>query len=125
MADDLLAQATENASKRDDSSWGDRIVLEVGDSFSGRWRGETTTPSEYGEQPVYLLWNAEGEECFLYGGRVALDRQIRSASPGLGDDIAIARIEDESSNGRTVHRFGVAVARNEEPMPGEQTEIDW
>lgn len=124
MNDDLLNQARESASTRDDQEWGERITLEPGDSFSGRWRGETATPSEYGEQPVYLLWNEAGAECFIYGGRVVLDRKIRAAAPLEGDSIVIARIEDEFSNGRTTHRYGVATQTNGDPLPGEQ-EVDW
>jgi hypothetical protein len=127
MNDELLNQATENASARDDGEWGYRITLEPGDRFLGRWRGETATSGDFGEQPVYLLWDRDGQDCFIYGGRVVLDRKIRAAAPGTGDSIAIARIEDEFANGRTLHRFGIATGPNESPLPGEdvQEELDW
>lgn len=127
MSDDLIGRARENASERDEAEWGNRVTLEVGDSFIGRWRGETTTQTDYGDQPVYLLWDDQGQPCFMYGGRKVLDRRIRSAGPIEGDSIAIFRGEDETSNGRTAHIFGVATVSNPDPLPDEetQTEIDW
>jgi hypothetical protein len=125
MSDDLLNRATENVSERVDGDWGYRVALDPDETFLGRWRGETTTSTDYGEQPVYLLWDQEGAECYLYGGRVDLDRKIRAAAPIEGDSIGIARGEDESANGRTVHRFGIATETNMEPLPTGPPEVDW
>ena len=127
MSDELLNQARENAAERDENEWGYRIALEVGDSFMGRWRGETVTPTDYGEQPVYLFWDGEDALCFLYGGKKVLDRRVRHAAPTIGDSIAIFRAEDETTNGRTAHIFGVAAVANSDPLPDEETqqEIDW
>ena len=126
MTDDLLNQARENASERPDADWGERVTLEPGDSFLGRWRGQTSTASEYGEQPVYLLWDREGVERFLYGGRATLDRKIEQLAPGEGDEIAIYRESNETTDkGRTVHRYGVASQMTMEELPSGPKEPDW
>jgi hypothetical protein len=125
MSDELRNRARENASTREDQEWGERVTLDPGDDFEGRWRGETTTPSEYGEQPVYLLWDRNGAERFLYGGRVTLDRKIRAANLVEGDSVFITRIEDDFANGRTTHRYGVASEPNSDPLPSGPEEPDW
>lgn len=127
MSDELLNQARENVSERDDGEWGYRVVLEPDSGFVGRWRGQTVRSGDYGDQPVYLFWDADGALCFIYGGRVVLDRKIETASPSEGDSVAVMRGEDEFSNGRTLHRFGVAVEPNPDPLPEtpEVGEPDW
>jgi hypothetical protein len=125
MSDDLLNRARESASEKLDDEWGYKVALEVGDSFLGRWRGETTHVGDYGEDAVYLFWDRDGVECYVFGGRKMLDRRIRSAMPSQGDTIAIARIEDEVANGRTLHRFGVAIEPNHDPLPTGEPEVDW
>lgn len=127
MSEDLVNRARENASARDENEWGYRVTLEPGDSFSGRWRGETMTSGDYGEQRVYLLWDHDGQECYLYGGRARLDRKIDSLALEAGNEVAIFRGDDEVSNGRTIHSYGVASQMTLEPLPNAETqqEIDW
>jgi len=124
--DDLVAEARESATQADNGEWGYAVKLEPGDEFRGRWRGQDTSNGDYGEQPIYLLWDRDDKSCFMYGGKKVLDRKIEDAAPGVGDLIAIARIEDEfiESTGRTMHRYGVGSKPTDDPLPESDGE-DW
>jgi hypothetical protein len=112
----LSDRARENAAENDAGEWGYRVELDVGASFEGRYRGETTTTSDYGEQRVFLFWDRDGALCFMYG-KTRLARKLDSLQPNEGDSIAIARIDDELSQGRRIFRFGVAVEPNFDALP--------
>lgn len=113
----LAERAKQNATERDDSEWGYRLVLDPGATFEGRWRGETLwTGGEYGEQRIFLLYDRDGAYCYL-GSKARLARKVDSLAPQPGDDVAIFRGDDEFSNGRTIHTYGLAVEANSEPLP--------
>lgn len=116
MSDSLIDRARQNANENDAGEWGYRVELDIGAAFEGRYRGETTTSSEYGEQRVFLFWDRDGALCFMYG-KARLARKFDSMQPREGDSIAIERIDDELSGGRRIYRFGVAIEQNMDALP--------
>jgi hypothetical protein len=113
----LAERAQANASERDDSEWGYKLTLDPGATFEGRWRGETmATGGEYGNQRVFLFWDRDGALCFMYG-KARLARKVDSQLPAEGDSVAVFRGDDEFSNGRTIHTYGLAVEPSTEPLP--------
>lgn len=127
MTDDLLNEARERAEQADGGGWGYRVTLDEGASFRGRWRGQETTDGMNGPQPVYLLWDKDGAECFMYGSHKRLLREIERATPDIGYDVAIWRGDDEFTNGRVAFRYGVAVRPNMDALPvaPEDPTADW
>lgn len=118
MTDDLLNRARESeAEKPDNENWGDRVTLEVGEAFAGRWRGETiATGGDYGDQRLFLLWDADLQERYMRGHK-ALASKIDKASPSIGDSVVIYRGEDYVSSNGTGYSYGIATEPNDEPLP--------
>jgi hypothetical protein len=114
---DLMNRARQAANERDDGEWGYRVTLEPGDGFEGRWRGQTSREGNYGDQPVYLMFDPNGELCFIYGGRARLDRWIEKLAPSEGDRIAIYRDEDEWAGDKTIHKYGVVTEPCYDALP--------
>lgn len=120
---DLIEQARENARSEQPGEWGYLVTLEIGAAFEGRWRG-TDVDSTY-DRPVYLLWDRDGQPCYMRH-YAALGRRVDAASLSTGDRVAIVREDDyESANG-TGYSFGLAYAPSDEPLPaGDDPTADW
>jgi hypothetical protein len=96
--------------------WGYRIVLEPGESFVGRWRGETADEQNGGRR-VFLFWDSAGERCFSRT-YAALAREIDRAAPQLGMTIAVFRGDDYASQQGTGYAYGVETEPNDAALPG-------
>lgn len=120
--DDLLARARDRAAQTaaTPDEWGYRVQLEPGDTFVGRWCGETTDLGNDGRR-VFLLWDSDGEACYsrFYA---ALGREVDQARPTVGDTVAIARGNDYVSAHGTGYSFGLVVEPNGAPLPGAAKE---
>jgi hypothetical protein len=123
---ELVARARERAEASPvPDGWGYRVVVDEGEDFSGRWRGETTDPDNVDDEGeprrVFLLWDEEGGLCFsrFYA---ALGREIDRAAPAIGDRIVIARAKDYRSARGTGYSFGVVTEPCDEPLPGADDE---
>src|SRR5262249_22235628 len=121
MTDRLVHLARQRAeSSPIPEEWGYRLVLEVGESFLGRWRGETVdaknTDDAGNPRRIFLLWDEHGERCFsrFYA---ALGREIDRAKPGTGDTIVIYRGDDYAGAQGTGYTFGVEAESNNAPLP--------
>jgi hypothetical protein len=113
---DLLERARQNEQERG-SEWGYRVTLETGEHFEGRWRGETiATGGDYGDQRLFLLWDRDGQECYVRG-YAALARKVDDETPGLGASVVIVRGDDYQSAGGTGYSFGIASEPNDAPLP--------
>ena len=76
--DQLIAAATERADTTPiPQDWGYRVALEPGDSFVGRWRGETVDEEHEGRR-IFLPVDEDDQPCFsrFYA---ALGREIDQA----------------------------------------------
>lgn len=102
--------------------WGYRVTLEVGETFVGRYRGETVaTGGDYGDQTLYLLWDKDGAKCYMRG-HASLKRQFEEASPSIGATVGIARSKDYQSGENTGYSYGVVADPNDDPLPED---VDW
>jgi hypothetical protein len=126
---DLLAEARRRLAELEETDDGDelgeRVELDVGDGFLGRWRGEGTMRTKDGDEIlVYLLWD-EDRPRFHYRN-AALVSEIEELKPQVGDDVAIARGEDREfevkGERRTMKRFAVRVRPCTDPLPGPAPE---
>jgi hypothetical protein len=115
----LSERARADAKDRGDD-WGERLDLEPGDEWEGRWLGEVTAaPNEWRdrEQRVFLLVEADGRRRHIYA-RSRLERKVDALVPQRGDNVAIFRDADEyGSGGRTIHAYGFALEANDTPIP--------
>jgi hypothetical protein len=114
--DQLIAAATERADTTPiPNDWGYRVVLEPGDSFVGRWRGETVD-EEHENRRIFLLWDEDGEPCFSRH-YVSLAREVDNTGPDTGCTIVVARGDDYATEKGTGYSFGVVVEPNAAPLP--------
>jgi hypothetical protein len=116
MTDRLLELARRRAeSSAIPDEWGYRIVLDEGEDFVGRWRGESAD-EENNNRRVFLFWDQQGQRCFsrFY---VALAREIDRAKPEVGATIVIYRGADYHGKNGTGYSFGVETEANEAPLP--------
>lgn len=111
---DLLERARRQAAQPF-SQWGWRVALDPGDSFVGRWRGQTTD-TDNDDRPIYLLWGENNEACFIRH-YAALGRAIEAEQPEVGDRVAIHRGDDYQSQNGTGYAFGIASEPCTEPIP--------
>jgi hypothetical protein len=117
--DALVARAKERAEASPvPDEWGYRIALEEGDSFVGRWLGETTD-EQHDNRRVFVFLDEEGERCFsrYYA---ALGREIDRAQPDVGATIVVYRGSDYASKQGTGYAFGVEVESNDAPLPDDE-----
>jgi hypothetical protein len=114
--DDLILRAKERAETTPaPNDWGYRLILDPGDGFVGRWRGETTDLGNEGRR-IFLFWDADGERCFsrFYA---ALGREIDRAEPEIGTTIVVYRGDDYLGAQGTGFSFGVEIEPNDAPLP--------
>jgi hypothetical protein len=139
MSDELLTEARlrlqelEKQQKDDEVDWGDRIELQPGDSFVGRWKGETEGHNKDGGTfTVYLLWDRDGKRRFMFQ-TTRLGWEIRDLAPAVGDEIAVVRGTDLlAQSGRSpTQRYAVRSRPCSDPLPetpsetgGEQLAVD-
>ena len=129
MSESLRDRARESERERDGGGWGRRVQLEPGETFEGRWRGETTaTGGDYGDQRLFLLWDSDGAECYLRG-HASLVRKVEAVAPSVGDSIAVYRGGDYSSAAGTGYSYGLAAepcfdALPEQPEYGDLGDVD-
>lgn len=113
---DLIAAAKDRAEGRQaPAEWGYRVALEVGESFVGRWRGETTDEDNEGKR-VFLLVDEDEELCYSRT-YAALAREIDQAAPRVGWTIVIYRGDDYTGQQGTGYSFGVVAEPNAAPLP--------
>jgi hypothetical protein len=116
--DDLIARAQERAdAPPTPEGWGYRIVLEEGDAFVGRWRGETTD-ADNEDRRIYLFWDEDGGLCFSRT-YAALEREIDRARPQVGATVALVRGKDYAGQQGTGYSFGVETEPNDDPLPDD------
>jgi len=127
MSDELLTEARlrlqelEQQQADDEIDWGERVELEPGDSFIGRWRGDAIGRSkEGGAFTVYLFWDREGEHRFMFQ-TTRLGWEIDDLKPAVGDEIAVVRGTDlPAQSGRNpTQRYAVRARPCSDPLPGE------
>jgi hypothetical protein len=125
--DDLLGEAQARLREQEENSneeLGERVALERGEHFLGRWRGEITMHTKDGDSfPVYGLWDSEGQPRFHYRN-AALADEIAECNPAIGDVIVIVRGEEDyefefEGESRTKHRYAVRTRSSSEPLPGK------
>jgi hypothetical protein len=121
--DELLARATERAEASPiPSEWGYRVALDEGDSFVGRWRGETEDPDNVDKQGrprrIFLLWDTDGQPAFSRS-YAALNREVDRVRPNVGDRVAIARAADYTSAEGTGFSFGLEADPCDHPLPDD------
>jgi hypothetical protein len=118
----------------DEIDWGERIELDPGDSFVGRWKGETEGRSKDGGTfTVYLFWDGDGKRRFMFE-TVRLGWEIRDLAPAVGDEVAVVRGTDlPAQSGRSpTQRYAVRSRPCSDPLPetaqpdedGEQLAVD-
>lgn len=113
---DLIAQAKARAEAGPNpTEWGYRVQLDVGDSFVGRWRGETTDPDNDGRR-IFLLWDADDRPCHSRS-YAALAREVDRVEPTVGCTVAIFRADDYLNAQGTGYAFGVKTEANGDPLP--------
>lgn len=118
---ELIARAKERAeAPPTPEGWGYRVGLEPGDSFIGRWRGDTED-EENDNRPVYLLWDEDDRACFSRT-YAALAREIERVSPEIGCTIVIVRGPDYIGQQGTGYSFGVETEPNDAPLPAGDAE---
>lgn len=114
--DDLIARATERAeAPAIPEDWGYRVALEEGESFVGRWRGDSTDELNNNRR-IHLLWDQDGQRCFSRS-YAALDREVDRLAPEVGAAVAIVRGSDYATAKGTGYSFGVETAPCGEPLP--------
>jgi hypothetical protein len=116
VSDDLIARARARAEALPvPEGWGYRIVLDEGEVFVGRWRGETT--NEDNGRRIYLLWDEDDQPCYSRD-YTALGREVDRAKPEVGDRVAIFRGADYvGQGGNPGYSFGLEKERCDEPLP--------
>lgn len=120
--DEMLAEANKRLAEQEGggSNLGDRVELDEGGNFSGRYRGATMLSTANGERTAYLFWDASGAERFEWES-AGLAEEMDEAGPQVGDKIAIVRGPDYNFevNGepRSKKKYAVAVRASEEPLP--------
>ena len=98
MSDDLIGRARDRAETAPThSQLGYRVAVDENEHFSGRWRGETADPDNE-DRRVYLLWDVNGQRCFSRT-YTALARELKKASPQIGDTIVLYRGTDYLGKG--------------------------
>jgi hypothetical protein len=116
---DLIARAKQRAESGGiDENWGYRIKLDPGDSFVGRWRGETVDEQNENRR-VFLFWDEDGERCFSRH-YAALGREIDRVAPQLGTTVVVYRGADYTSQQGTGYAFGLETEPNDAPLPVEE-----
>jgi hypothetical protein len=101
---------------------GERVELQPGDYFLGRWRSDALVMrTRDGEAvPVFGLWDFDGRRRFHYKS-AALVAEIDAFKPAVGDTVAIVRGQDvqfeKDGEQRRMHRYAVRVKPNSEPLP--------
>jgi hypothetical protein len=124
-ADDLLQEARQRLQgleqgDLDETDFGERVELAPQDVFRGRWRGTATMRTKNGLAEVGLLWDSNGEPCFIFKP-TRLNWELDDAKPSVGDEIAIVRGNDLPSKDPSrnpTQRFAVRVHPSSEPLPG-------
>jgi hypothetical protein len=125
-SEDLLAQAQARLQELeqlgDGGDLGDRVELESGEHFAGRFRGEATMHAKDGDSfPVIALWDEDGGLRFHYRN-AALVEELLECDPAIGDELVIVRGQDYAFevNGepRTKHRYAVRIRPSPDPLPG-------
>jgi hypothetical protein len=112
----LIGRAKERAEASPvPDEWGYRIVLDEGEHFAGRWRGETVDELNDNRR-IFLFWDPDGERCFSRT-YAALAREIDRAAPQIGVTIVVYRGDDYLGQQGTGYSFGVETEPNEEPLP--------
>jgi hypothetical protein len=97
--------------------WGEQIELEVDEFFDGRHRSW----SDEGKSGAWLLWDGDGEPCFVWGNyrlRQAYERE----KPNTGDRTSIFRGDNYSSKydepgEATGLGYGAACEPCSDPLP--------
>jgi hypothetical protein len=121
--DDLVARAQERAeAPPTPAEWGYRVALNESESFTARWRGETTDPDN-DDRRVFLFWDDAGEPCF-HRYYAALGREVDRVNPKVGDIIAIFRGDNYKSQfddpgEETGQSYGLEAEPSSDPLPGE------
>jgi hypothetical protein len=123
--DDLLNEARrrlEELEEVEGDELGDRVELQPGEHFAGRYRGPVTMMTKDGDSvPVVGLWGEDGRVRFHYKN-ASLVSELDEVMPDIGDKIVIVRGEDrEYETGgelRRMHRYSVAKGRCSDPLPG-------
>jgi hypothetical protein len=127
--DDLLEEARARLRELEElggDELGDRVELEPGDHFAGRYRGELTMRTKDGDQVAVVgLWGADARSRFMYRPTM-LAAELEETRPNVGDRIVIVRGDDrvwETADGeaRRMHRYSVAVRPSTEPLRGAVT----
>jgi hypothetical protein len=116
------AQARASASATPDE-WGYRVQLGVGDSFTGRYRGETSDQAS-DDRRVFLLWDDDGDPCWSRS-YASLGREMERARPTIGDSIAIVRGEDYPTGyGNPGQSYGLEVESCADLLPETEAARD-
>jgi hypothetical protein len=117
--DELRRRARENAQKTPlPEEWGTAVSLEVDDEFEGRYRGRDT---DQRGNPVYLFWDEDGELRFFWHA-YRLEQGMDNEKPEVGDTVFVFRDENyetrfDKTGEASGIAYGVAVERNEAPLP--------
>jgi hypothetical protein len=126
--DDLLNEARRRLQELEEAEGdelGDRVDLQPGEHFAGRYRGEVTMMTKDGDSvPVVGLWGEDGRARFHYKN-ASLVSELDDVRPSVGDALVIVRGEDREyeSGGelRRMHRYSVATRPCSDPLPGSTT----
>jgi hypothetical protein len=117
--DDLRRRAQEAAQGTTvPEEWGTAVSLEEDDEFVGRYRGRDT---DQRGNAIYLFWDEDGEPRFFWHA-YRLEQGMESEKPAVGDTVLVFRGEnyktrfDEPGEASGI-AYGVAVERNEAPLP--------
>jgi hypothetical protein len=122
---DLLEEARARLHELEEAAGdelGDRVELEPGEHFAGRYRGQLTMRTKDGDQVMVVgLWDASSRPRFMYR-RTALAAELEETRPSIGDEIVIVRGDDrvwETADGepRRMYRYSVAVRPSTEAPP--------
>jgi hypothetical protein len=120
----LRLQELEKQQQDDEVDWGDRVELDPGDSFVGRWKGETEgRGKDGGTFTVYLFWDRDNKRRFMFQ-TTRLGWEIRDLAPQLGDEIAVVRGTDlpAQSGKNPTQRYAVRSRPCSDPLPETPTE---
>jgi hypothetical protein len=112
-------QELESKQEDDEVDWGERIELDPGESFVGRWKGETEGRNkEGGTFIVYLFWDRDGKRRFMFQ-TARLGWEIRDLAPAVGDEIAVVRGADlpAQSGKNPTQRYAVRARPSSDPLP--------
>ena len=121
--DELIARAKERAETTPTpEEWGYRITLEEGESFVGRWRGQTVD-EDNSNRSIYLFWDESSEWCFSRS-YASLDRELDREQPAIGATVVIYRGDNyktqyDDEGEASGQSFGVTVEPNDDLLPGE------